>query len=331
MKRRRDVLVVLAGALGAWPMGAIAQPNERLRRIGVLIGLPEGDPEIPERVAAFEMGLRDFGWVPGRNIHIDYRFATEIDRLEVFGKELISLQPEVLVTSSTFVTAPLLRETRTIPIVFVSAADPVGDGFVNSLARPGGNATGLTNNIASMGGKWLELLKEIAPSIQRVAILFNPASAPSRGEYFLQPFESAAASIAVNALAMPVHSAAEIEQAIAGLAREPGGGLIVMPDNFTTINRGLIIAEAAKQRVPAIYSTRQFASDGGLIAYGADLLDLYRRAPFYVDRIFKGAKPAELPVQSPTKFDMVINLKTAKALGLALSPIMIARANEVIE
>jgi putative ABC transport system substrate-binding protein len=328
--KRRDVLAVLACALAPWPLSAIAQPNDRVRGIGVLIGLAEGDPEIPQRVAAFEMGLRDFGWVPGRNIRVDYRFATDADRLHVLAKELISLQPEVLVAGSTFVTAALLRET-TIPIVFVSAADPVGDGFVASLARPGGNATGFTNNIASMGGKWLEVLKEIAPSVERVAIMFNPASAASRGEYFLQPFETAAASIGVKALAMPVHSGADIEQALASLGREPGGGLIVMPDNFTTINRGLIIAGTARQQVPAIYPLPQFANDGGLIAYGADLLDLYRRAPFYIDRILKGAKPAELPVQSPTKFDMVLNLKTAKALGLTVSPIMIARANEVIE
>jgi putative ABC transport system substrate-binding protein len=241
------------------------------------------------------------------------------------------LRPELIVAGSSFVVSAILGETRTIPVVFVTASDPVGDGFVASLARPGGNVTGFTNSIASMGGKWLELLKEIAPGIERVAIMFNPASAPSRGSYFLPPFEAAAASIGVKSLAMPLHSVADIEPAIAALGREPGGGLIVMPDNFTTINRALIIAQAAEQRVPAIYSVRFFATEGGLIAYGADLLDLYRRVPFYVDRILKGAKPAELPVQSPAKFELVINLKTANALGLAVSPLMIARANEVIE
>jgi putative ABC transport system substrate-binding protein len=224
-----------------------------------------------------------------------------------------------------------LRETRTIPIVFVTAADPVGDGLVASLARPGGNATGLTNNVSSMSGKWLELLKEIAPSVERVAIMFNPASAPTGGAYFLTPFETAAASIAVTPIAMPVHSVADVARAFATLGREPGGGLVVMPDIFTTVNRALIIAQAAQQRVPAIYPIPQFAADGGLIAYGADVLDLHRRAPSYVDRILKGAKPAELPVQSPAKFDLVINLKTAKALGLSVSPLLIARANELIE
>jgi putative ABC transport system substrate-binding protein len=329
--RRREVLAVLACALAHRPLAAVAQSPERLRVIGVLIGLAEGDPEIPERVRAFEMGLRDLGWVQGRNIHLHYRFAADIDRVQLLGKELLSVRPEVVVASSSFATAALLRETSTIPIVFVTASDPVGDGFVASLARPGGNVTGFTNSIASMGGKWLELLKEIAPSVERVAIMFNPASAPSRGSYFLPPFEAAAASIGVKSLAMPVHSVADIEPALAALGREPGGGLIVMPDTFTAINRGLIIAQAAQQRVPAIYSTPQVAADGGLIAYGADQIDLYRRTPFYVDRILKGAKPAELPVQSPTKFDLIINLKTAKALGLTVSPLMIARANEVIE
>jgi putative ABC transport system substrate-binding protein len=302
-----------------------------MRVIGVLIGLSEGDPDIPERVAAFEQGLQDLGWVEGRNLRIHYRFGADSDRLQDSAKELLSFQPELIVAGSTFVVSAILGETRTVPIVFVTASDPVGDGFVASLARPGGNATGFTNSVSSVSGKWLELLKEIAPNLDRVAIMFNPASAPSRGSYFLLPFETAAASIAIKPLPMPMHSAADIEPALAGLGREPGGGLIVMPETFTTVNRGLIIAQAAEQRVPAIYAVRRFATDGGLIAYGADLLDLYRRTPFYVDRILKGAKPAELPVQSPAKFDLVINLKTAKALGLTVSPLMIARANEVIE
>ena len=329
--RRRDILAVFAGVLAPWPLAAIAQLSDRVRVIGVLIGLPEGDPEIPERVTAFEMGLRDFGWAQGRGIRIHYRFAAESDGLRTAAKELLALQPEVIVAGSTFVATALLRETRMVPIVFVTAADPVGDGLVASLARPGGNATGFTNSVSSMSGKWLELLKEIAPSVERVAIMFNPASAPTGGSYFLVPFETAAASIAVKPIAMPVHSVADVEPALATLGREPGGGLIVMPDIFTTVNRGLIIAQAAQQRVPAIYSTPQFAADGGLIAYGPDLLDLHRRAPSYVDRILKGAKPTELPVQSPAKFDLVINLKTAKALGLSVSPILLARANDLIE
>jgi len=329
--RRRDVLALMAGALAHRPVAAIAQPAERMRVIGVLIGLSEGDPDIPGRVAAFEQGLRELGWVEGRNLRIHYRFGADSDRLRESAKELLSLRPELIVAGSTSVVAALMRESRTIPVVFVTASDPVGDGFVATLARPGGNATGFTNNVSSMSGKWLELLKDIAPTIERVAIMFNPASAPTGGAYFLLPFETAAASAAVKPLPMPVHSAADIAPALAALGRDPGGGLVVMPDVFTTINRGLIIAQAAEQRVPAIYFVRRFAADGGLIAYGADLLDLYRRTPFYVDRILKGAKPAELPVQSPAKFDLVINLKTAKALGLTVSPLMIARANEVIE
>jgi putative ABC transport system substrate-binding protein len=302
-----------------------------LRVIGVLIGLSERDSDIPARVSVFEQGLRELGWVEGRNLRIHYRFGADSARLRESTRELLSLQPELIVAGSTFVVSAILGETRTIPVVFVTASDPVGDGFVASLARPGGNATGFTNSVSSMSGKWLELLREIAPGIERVAIMFNPASAPSRGSYFLRPFETAAASIAIKPLPLSMHSAADIEPALAALGREPGGGLIAIPETFTVVNRGLIIAQAAKQRVPAIYPVRRFAADGGLIAYGADLLDLYRRTPSYVDRILKGAKPAELPVQSPAKFDLVINLKTAKALGLAVSPLMIARADEVIE
>jgi putative ABC transport system substrate-binding protein len=309
-----------------WPRAVIAL-SDRVRVIGVLIGLSEGDPEVPERVAAFEMGFRDFGWAQGRNIRIHYRFAIESDGLRTAAKELLALHPEVIVAGNTFVATALLRQTRTIPIVFVTASDPVGDGLVASLARPGG----FTSSVSSMSGKWLELLKEIAPSVERVAIMFNPASAPTGGSYFLVPFETAAASIGVKPIVLPVHSVADVEPALATLRREPGGGLTVMPDIFTTVNRGLIIAQAAQHRVPAIYSTPQFAADGALIAYGPDLLDLYRRAPSYVDRILKGTKPTELPVQSPAKVDLVINLQTAKALGLSVSPIMIARANDLIE
>ena len=246
--RRRDVLALVAGALAHRPVASNAQPSERMRVIGVLIGLSEGDPDIPGRVAAFEQGLRELGWVEGRNLRIHYRFGADSDRLRDSAKELLSFQPELIVAGSTVVVSALLRETRAFPIVFVSAADPMGDGFVASLARPGGNATGFTNSVSSMGGKWLELLKEIAPKVERVAIMFNPASAPSRGSYFLPPFETAAASIAIKPLPMPVHGAADIMPALAALGREPGGGLIVMPDTFTLVNRGLIIGQAAEQR-----------------------------------------------------------------------------------
>ena len=329
--RRREVLALLAGALGPWPLAAIAQPIERTRVIGVLIRLAESDPHNPARIAAFEQGLRELGWVEGRNIRIHYRFAFDTDRLQALAKELVALQPDVIVASTGFVVLALLRETRTTPIVFVTISDPVGDGFVASLARPGGNVTGFASNLSSMGGKWLELLKEIAPGVGRVAIMFNPDTASARGSFYLAPLEAAAASFAVQPFMMPVRRPAEIEAALAALGREPGGGLIVMPDVFNSVHRGLIVAQAARSRVPAIYPFRYFATDGGLMSYGADLLDLYRRVPTYVDRIFNGVNPADLPVQQPAKFELVINLKIAHELGLNVPRIMIARADEVIE
>jgi putative tryptophan/tyrosine transport system substrate-binding protein len=330
--RRREVLSLLAGALAACPVPAIAQQAERMRVIGVLIGFAESDPDIPLRIAAFEQGLRELGWIEGRNIRIHYRFGFDSNRLQEFAKELVALQPDLIVASSGLVVFALLRETRTAPIVFVTTADPVGDGFVASLARPGGNTTGFTNNLSSMGEKWLQLLKEIAPGIERVAIMFNPDTAPGGGgSYFLLPFETAAASIAVKPVAMPVRSPADIESSLAGFGHGQARGLVLMPDNFTSLHRERIIAAAAQHRVPAIYPFRFFAMDGGLMSYGTDLLDLYRRVPAYVDRILKGAKPADLPVQAAAKVDLVINLKTAKALGLSVPRIMIARANEVIE
>jgi putative ABC transport system substrate-binding protein len=323
----------LAGAAASWPLRGIAQQQpERPKVIGVLIGLAETDPNHPPRLAALEQGLRDLGWTEGRNIRIHYRFAGGVDRLQVLAKEMVELKPDVIVASSGLVVMALLRETRTIPIVFVTAADPVSDGFAASLTRPGGNATGFTNDLATMGGKWLELLKEIAPGVGRVAVMFNPATAPaSGGSYFMPPFEAAAKSLGVIPRPMPVSGPEEIESTLAGLGREPGGGLIVMADNFTSFHRGLIVAQAARHRVPAIYPFRSFATEGGLMSYGADLLDLYRRVPTYIDRILRGASPADLPVQAPTKTDLVINLKAARELGLTVPRIMLARADEVIE
>jgi putative tryptophan/tyrosine transport system substrate-binding protein len=329
--RRREVLALLAGALGPWPLAAIAQPIERVRVIGVLIGLTEGDPHNPARMAAFEQGLRELGWAEGRNIRIHYRFAVDADRLQASAKELVALQPDILVASAGFVVFALLRETRTTPIVFVTTSDPVGDGFVASLVRPGGNVTGFASNLSSMGGKWLELLKEIAPDVRRVAIMFNPDTAPGRGSFYLAPLEPAAASFAVRPLMMPVRAPAEIEGAVSALGREPGGGLIVMPDVFNSVHRGLIVAQAARNRVPTIYPFRYFATDGGLMSYGSDLVDLYRRTSMYIDRIFNGANPADLPVQAPGKFELVINLKVAKDLGLTVPRIMLVRADEVVE
>ena len=244
---------------------------------------------------------------------------------------MVVRQPDVIVASSSVVVAALLRETRTIPIVFVVAADPVGDGFVASLAWPGANATGFTNALASVGGKWLELLKEIAPTVTRVAVMFNQKTAPNGGAYFLAPIEAAANQAAIKSQAVAVSGPADIEGAFASLASEPGGGLIVMPDNFTTIHRRLILAQAAQYRIPAIYPFRYFAPEGGLMSYGADLIDLYWRSPSYVDRLLKGAKPAELPVQRPARVELIINLNTARKLGLAVHRLLLARADEVIE
>jgi putative tryptophan/tyrosine transport system substrate-binding protein len=329
--RRRDVLALLAGFAVPLPLAASAQQSERVRVIGVLIGLAENDPYIAPRLAGFQHGLQDLGWIDGRNVKVHYRSAGDAARLQTFAQELVALQPDVLVASSTPVVAALLRETRTVPIVFVTASDPIGDGFVASLAQPAGNATGFTNNLSTTGGKWLELLKEVAPATTRVAIMFNPDTAPNGGSYFLRPLESVAASVGATAVALAVSNPTEIESALAALARQPDTALIVMPDLFTTVHRELIVSLAARHRMPAIYPFRYFATDGGLMSYGADLIDLYRRTPSYIDRILKGARPADLPVQSPTKFEMVINLKTAKALGLTIPRIMLARADEVIE
>ena len=329
--RRREILALFAGALACRPSAAGAETAERNRTVGVLIGLTENDPETPLRIATFERGLRDLGWIDGRNLRVHYRFAADADRLQASARELLAFQPAIIVASSSFVVFELLRVTQTTPIVFVTAADPIADGFVSSLARPGRNATGFTNNYSSIGGKWLELLMEIAPNIKRVAVMFNPASATGSRAYFFPAFESAARSIAVTPVTMPVHSPTEIESALATLGRAPGGGLIVMPDNFTTVHRGQIVAEAARQRVPAIYPLRYFVTDGGLMSYGVDLLDLYRRVATYVDRILKGASPADIPVQAPGKVELLINLKAARDLGLTVPRIMLARANEVIE
>jgi putative tryptophan/tyrosine transport system substrate-binding protein len=329
--RRREILTLFGGALLPWPIAAIAQTLERISVIGVLIALAESDPEVPRRVAAFEGGLRELGWIAGRNVKIHYRFAGDTDRIQTLARELIALRPGVVVASSAIVVSALRREDRTIPIVFVTASDPVGAGFVGSLARPADNVTGFTNNFWSMGGKWLELLKQIAPRVTRVGIIFNPDTATGSGSYFLPSFEAAAKSNAVTPFAIPVRTRTGIEHGLAAFGRETASGLIVMPDNFTAMHRSLVIAQSARQQMPAIYPFRYFAAEGGLISYGADLLDQYKRTPFYVDRILRGAKVVDLPVQAPAKFELVINLKAAKALGLTVPRIMLARADEVIE
>jgi putative ABC transport system substrate-binding protein len=329
--RRRCLLALLACAAVLSPAAASAERSEQIRRIGVLIGIEETDPSAARRVEALRAGLEELGWSERRNIQIAYRWGTDRNRLEAFARELVALKSDVIVASSSFVVAAVLRETRTTPVVFVTASDPTGDGFVTSLARPGGNATGFTNSIATVGGKWVEFLKEIAPGIARVAIMFNRETAPTGGRYFLQPIDSVAASFKVEPVPAPVRDRPQIQHTLADIASKPDGSLIVMPDNFTTIHRRHIIAEASRHRLPAIYPFRYFATEGGLMSYGADLIDLYRRTPIYIDRILRGAKPADLPVLAPTKFELVINMKTVKALGLNLPRILLARADEVIE
>ena len=330
MKRRE--FITLAGVVAiAGPLAAHAQQPDRMRRIGVLMGFTESDREGQAFVAAFKEGLQKLGWAEGRNIRIDYRWtALDKELMQRFAKELVALQPDLILTQSTPATAVLLQQTRTIPIVFGLLADPIGSGFVASFPRPGGNVTGFVTMQPTMGGKWLELLKEIAPRVARVAALFNPATAPY-AEYWLNPFKAAAASFAVQAIVAPVHDASELESVVAAQAHEPNGGLIVMPDTFMNEHRSEITSLAARYRLPAVYPYRVFAEFGGLLSYGDDLTDNFRRAASYVDRILKGEKPSELPVQAPVKFELVINLKAAKALGLDVPVHLQQRADAVIE
>jgi putative tryptophan/tyrosine transport system substrate-binding protein len=328
--RRRFLLTSLAGAL-AGPLVGEAQQTGQMRRIAVLMGLPESDPA-QARVAAFRKGLQTLGWEEGRNVRIDIRWATTSDApaMQRFAKELVAQQPDLILSHNTPTTATLLQHTRTIPIVFAVVSDPIGSGFVASLPRPGGNVTGFTNIEPTMAGKWLELLKQIAPRVARVAFLFNPATAPY-AESYLSPLKAAAASVAMDAIPAPVHNASELESAIAAQARTPHGGLVVMTDSFLVTHRAQITALAARYRLPAVYPFRDFIELGGLLFYGNDLLDSFQRAAAYADRILRGATPNELPVQAPVKFELVINLKTARALGLTIPPSLLARADQVIE
>ena len=329
--RRREFITLLGGAAAAWPLAARSQQGERMRRIGVLVPFPESEPVAQARVAAFREGLQKLGWTEGRTIRIDTRWgALDAEAMQRFAKELVGLQPDLILSQSTPNTAALLQQTGTIPIVFVQVTDPVGSGFVASISRPGGNVTGFITMEQTMAGKWLELLKEIAPRVNRVALLFNPATA-TFAEFYLNSFKAAAASFAVEAIGAPVRSTSEFEPVIAEQAREPNGGLIVMPDIFMTGHRSEITLLAARYRLPAVYPFRYFAEIGGLLSYGNDPVDLVRRAATYADRIIKGEKPSELPVQAPVKFELVINLKTAKALGLDVPWILQQRADEVIE
>ena len=302
-----------------------------MRRIGVLVPAPEDDAEYQVFLVAFREELRKLGWTEGSNIRIDTRWASaDAASMQRFAKELVALQPDLIVTQGTPATASVLQQTRTIPIVFAAVADPVGSGFVASFPRPGGNVTGFTLFEPSIAGKWLELLKEIAPRVSRVAFLFNPATAPY-AEYYLNPFKAAAPSFAVEAFAAPVHDTSELETVIPTMTREPNGGLIVMPDHFLNVHRAEIISVAARYRLPAVYPYRFYTELGGLMSYGNDYVDNWRRAASYVDKILKDAKPSELPVQAPIKFELVINMKTAKALGLDVPLQLQQRADDVIE
>jgi putative ABC transport system substrate-binding protein len=328
--RRRKFITLLGGA-AAWPLAARAQqPGDRVRRIGVLMPGDENDPVRTTMVSAFTQALANLGWTDGRNVRMDVRWhGDDTSRIRPPTQELVGLQPDIILTGGTPATAAIQRETRTIPIVFAGVSDPVASGIVARLDRPSGNVTGFAVLEASMGGKWLELLSEIAPRLKRAAIMFNPDMVTA--STYMPSFETAARSLKVEPIIAPVHSDGEIETAITTLGREPGGGLVVMPDAFTLTHRALIISAAARINVPAVYWLSVFARDGGLLSYGVDQVDTYRRAASYVDRILRGAKPAELPVQLPTKFEMVVNLKTAKALGLAVPQSILLRADEVIE
>jgi putative tryptophan/tyrosine transport system substrate-binding protein len=326
---RRQVLALLAGAMTYRPSTVLGQSVRQLRNVGVLMGLAETDPEVPRRLTVFRFALQDLGWIEGHNIRIHYRSAIGADRLGVLGNELVALRPDVIVASSSIVASTLLRETRTIPVVFVTASDPVGEGFVASLAQPNSNTTGFTGNPSSFCGKWLELLQEIAPGTTHFTAVCNPNTAPAAGTYFLPSLQAAAASMSLGLDVALLREPTDIENVLA--ARNPGGGIVVLPDQFTSAYRESIVESAARHRVPAIYPFRSFTDAGGLISYGIDVLDLYRRVPSYVHRILSGARPADLPVLSPTKIELVINRRVASMLGLAVSRIMLVAADEVIE
>jgi len=331
--RRRDFIKGVAGSAITWPLAVRAQQPEQKRLIGVLMPYAESDSadEARSGFAAFREELGKVGWAEGRNIKIDARWAAAgVESMKRFAKELVELQPDLILTSSTPAAGAMLQQTRTIPIIFVLVADPVGSGYVASLPRPGGNVTGFTPIVGSLGGKWVELLKEIAPRLARVALLFNPPTATFI-EGYLNPFKIAAASLGMEAIIAPVHDMPEVESLVATQAREPNSGLVVIPDAFTVSHRIEITSLAAHYRVPAVYWSRSFAELGGLITYGPYIVDEYRRAASYADRILKGEKPADLPVQAPTKYELVINLKTAKALGLSVPPSLLTTADEVIE
>jgi putative tryptophan/tyrosine transport system substrate-binding protein len=328
--KRRNFITLLGGA-AAWPVAARGQQPERMRRIGVLVAYAESDPEAQARIAAFRQGLRELGWTEGRNLRMELGWGTgDPDRARTLATELISLAPDVIVAHGTPALTALYRATRTIPVVFVSVIDPVGAGYVQSLAQPGGNITGFSTFEPEIGGKWLELLKEIAPGVSRVAGILDPGFKGFAGVW--GAIENMAPRLGLQLKNLPFQAPTDdLESAVARFAQELGGGLIVLPTALNAVQRNRIFSSAARGGLPAMYAFRFYATDGGLMSYGIDTVDLFRRSAFYVDRILKGEKPADLPVQAPTKFEMVINLKTARTLGLNVSPMLLARADEVIE
>jgi putative ABC transport system substrate-binding protein len=327
--QRREFIAYLAGTTATWPIAARAQQTERMRRITVLAGMAEDDPDTRARLAGFRQGLESLGWSEGRNVRIAYRFAAgRMNQLQALAKEVLALQPDVILSQGTAVTAALQRESRTIPIVFVTISDPIGSGFIASLARPGGNLTGLLMYEGSITGKWLSMLKEVAPRLARAALL---ASRSTAYDYFVRAAAAAAPSLGIELVPSPVENAAEIEHAIETFAREPNGGLLLPPDSLTITHRELVIALAARHRLPAVYPLRVFVEAGGLMSFETDSVEMFRNAASYVDRILKGAKPADLPTQAPTRYATTLNLKTAKALGLTVPDRLLVAADEVIE
>jgi putative ABC transport system substrate-binding protein len=328
--RRRQFITLLGGAAAAWPLSARAQQPDRVRRIGVLLAVAEDDPETKTRLATFRKGLERRGWSEGRNVQIEYRFtAARPERIPGFAKELLALQPDVVLAHSTGVAAGLQRESRTVPIVFVNVSDPIGSGFIASMARPGGNLTGVLHLEASVVGKWLAMLKEIAPRLTRAALLGNRNT--TAFNYFMQSAQAVAPSLAIELVPGHIETAADIERTIEALARMPDSGLVLPPDATTITHRDLVLALVAKHRVPAVYAVQAFVAAGGLMSFGTDQNDMFRLAASYVDRILRGDKAADLPVQAPTKFETTVNLKTAKALGLTVPPGLLVAADEVIE
>jgi putative ABC transport system substrate-binding protein len=326
--QRREFITLLDAA--AWPLAARGQQPQRMQRIGVLMSTEATDPEGQSRLAAFMQGLQEFNWAVGRNVEIDIRWAaSNADNIRKYAAELVALAPEVILISGGSLAGPLLQQTHTVPVVFTLTPDPVGAGFVTTLARPGGNATGFTSTEYGMSAKWLELLKEIAPRVARAAVLRDPAIAQGIGQFAVM--QSAAPPLGVELSPVSVRDAPEIERAIAQFARSSNGGMVVPASGLALLHRDLIISLAARHKLPAVYFLRAFVREGGLISYGADSIDPHRRAAGYVDRILKGERPADLPVQNPTKFELAINLRTAKALGLDVPPTLLALADEVIE